>query len=79
MQLLGCFSCGDPEHWAENCPELVPAETRKEHEARIDKYVEWCNGSLPLPGRITPRQKQELIKAENARWKQLQATKGKAA
>ena len=68
---LGCFACSGADHWEPACPELAlpPAKDHKEHMARIEKYVEWCNGNLPLPGRITPFQKQKLIEAENARWK----------
>lgn len=67
--IIGCFACSGADHWESACPELIPVKTRKEHEARIAKYVEWCNGQLPLPGRVTPWQKQKLIAAENARWK----------
>lgn len=71
---FGCFACSGADHWEPACPELTqpPAKTRKEHMERIGKYVEWCNGNAPLPGRITPRQKQRLIEAENARWKAKQ-------
>lgn len=73
---FGCFRCNGADHWADACPELIPARTYKEHMARIDKYVEWCNGKLPLPGRITPRQKQRLIEHENESWRK--ATERKA-
>jgi len=76
---FGCFACSGADHWEPACPELLapPAKDHKEHMARIDKYVEWCNGNLPLPGRITLHQKQKLIEAENSKWRK--ATERKSA
>jgi Zinc knuckle len=78
---IGCFRCSGTDHWADNCPELhqPPAKDRAEHMARIDKYVEWCNGSLPLPGRITPHQKRQLIENENKTWRDKCAQERKSA
>lgn len=75
---FGCHACNGADHWEAACPELSQpaAKTRKEHMARIDKYVEWCNGKLPLPGRITPHQKRRLIEHENESWRN--ATERKA-
>jgi hypothetical protein len=78
---LDCFACSGTDHWEANCPELLapPAKDRKEHLARIAKYVEWCNGSLPLPGRITPQQKRQLIENENKSWRDAIAKERKTA
>lgn len=75
---FGCHACSGADHWQDACPELLQprAKTRAEHEARIAKYVEWCIEGLPGPTRISPYQKQQLIKAENDRWKK--ATERKA-
>lgn len=88
MPLIGvdpCHHCGSLEHWdlQESCPERKDpkegATNRKAHEARIDKYIEWCNGELPLLGRITPYQKQQLIKQENERYRKAVAKERKAS
>jgi hypothetical protein len=70
---FGCFACSGADHWETTCPELAmpAAKDRKEHEARIAKYVEWCFEMDPP--RITPLQKRKLIEAENARWKKATA------
>ena len=65
--LVGCFDCSGPDHFASACPEKEPVTTKAAHEARIAKYVQWFRDDDPP--RITPRQKQDLIKAENQRWK----------
>lgn len=75
--VIGCYACSGADHWESACPEKQPppegATDRKAHEARIAKYVEWCTGNLPLPGRITPYQKQQLIKQENERYRKATA------
>jgi hypothetical protein len=77
----GCFRCSGTDHWADNCPELLqpPAKDQAEHMARIARYVEWCNGRLPLPGRITPQQKRQLIENENKSWRDAIAKERKTA
>ena len=64
---FGCFDCNGADHWADNCPELIPVTTKAEHEARIAKYLEWCFEMEPP--RITPAQKRQLIEHENSMWK----------
>jgi hypothetical protein len=70
---FGCFRCNGADHWADACPELIPVTTRKEHEARIAKYVQWM-----WDGRITPHQKRQLIEHENAEWAKALKEKEKA-
>lgn len=64
---FGCFRCNGTDHWETACPELVPVQTRKEHEERIARYVQWM-----WDGRVTPQQKRKLIEAENQRWARAQ-------
>ena len=66
---LGCFLCSGLDHWAETCWTLKPPTSRDHHEARIATYRNWCTDQW----RVTPRQKQELIKAENAMWAKVNA------
>lgn len=72
---FGCFACNGADHWEANCPELAqpPARDRKEHEARIAKYVQWM-----WDGRITAQQKRRLIEHENAEWAKALKEKEKA-
>jgi hypothetical protein len=65
-----CFRCGEPGHWADHCDWLTIAETRADHQARIDRIVErWINGEIR-----TAREKQGLIKAENELWNNREKT-----
>ena len=60
---LSCYRCEHSGHLAANCPELRPALNREEHEARIAAYIRrWTDG------KITARQKQQLISDENRMW-----------
>jgi len=72
---FGCFDCNGADHWSSNCPELEPVKTRKEHEARIARYVRWFRDDDPP--RITAAQKRKLIETENERWRK--ATERKSA
>lgn len=60
-----CFRCNGLGHWAEspNCPWLIKAKSKAEHEARInslrDRYTEFV---------ITVWQKTDYIKQENKLW-----------
>lgn len=65
-----CFDCNAADHWHMECPEREPAETKREHEERIAKYVRWFRDDDPP--RITPHQKRKLIEMENARWKAME-------
>lgn len=73
---FGCFRCNGADHWADACPELMPAKDRKEHMERIAKYVRWCFEMDPP--RITPQQKRQLIEHENAEWAKALKEKEKA-
>lgn len=68
METLACFYCLLAGHWAEECPDRVKAASRKEHEDRIQSYIQrmW-------DGRLTPRDKQKLIRQENDLWNRKEA------
>ena len=66
----GCFRCAGLDHWADDCPELIPVETKSQHEERIAKYVRWCFEDDPP--RVTPQQKRQLIEHENKMWRDMQ-------
>lgn len=70
----GCFRCRGRDHWADNCPELIPVATKAEHEARIAKYIDWW-----IDGRITAHEKQKLIECENRMWAAMQPAKRRAS
>jgi hypothetical protein len=72
---LGCFLCSGMDHWAETCPTIVKPKDRKEHEARIAKYLHWCFEMDPP--RITPHQKRALIEHENSMWKKAEKERAK--
>ena len=57
---MACYRCHRPGHYADSCPESIPAAGKDEHLARIDAYVEdW------IEGRITIDQKRRAISDEN--------------
>lgn len=58
-----CFRCGIPGHWADSCPELIPAATEREHEGRIAKYIDrWADRLM------TTEEKRVAISLENQMW-----------
>jgi hypothetical protein len=57
---MNCYNCGEPGHFAANCPLSVPAGSFDEHMARIGRFVEeWQEGI------ITIEQKRHRISDEN--------------
>lgn len=79
--VIGCFACSGTDHFESACPEKSDptegATNRKAHEERIAKYVQWL--IYDEPPRITPRQKQDLIKQEVKRYRDAVARERKAA
>jgi len=58
-----CYRCEKPGHLAASCPEATPALNQAEHEGRIAAYIRrWTDG------KITAREKQQLISDENRMW-----------
>ena len=63
LETIKCFRCEKPGHLAASCPELVPAASKAEHEARIAAYVQrWTDKKW------TPQQKWKAISEENRMW-----------
>lgn len=63
-----CWRCERPGHVAAECGEIAPAASRKEHDARIARYVErWQDG------KITLSQKRAWIEMENRMWEKEKA------
>lgn len=75
----GCFLCNGMDHWADSCETRQPPKDRKDHEARIALYVEWCIEALPDLPRITPRMKTLLIENENRMWAAMQPKRERKA
>lgn len=63
----GCFHCEEKDHWAENCPLLVPPADKAEHEKRFSQVMERF-----FDHKITPHGKRRVIEKENALWKERQ-------
>jgi hypothetical protein len=63
VETLACFHCLEPGHWATDCEYLVKAKDRKEHERRIEYFIERFT-----EGYLLPIDKRRLIKAENKLW-----------
>lgn len=58
-----CFRCGEPGHWAANCPMLVRAAEPAEHLARIGSFVaKWIDGQM------STEEKRIAIGQENMLW-----------
>lgn len=58
-----CFRCGEPGHWANNCPLLLPAASEAEHNGRLVKFIDrW------VAGQMTTEQKRVAISTENQMW-----------
>ena len=58
--MTACYRCHRPGHYADSCPDSIPAASKDEHLARIDAYVEdW------IEGRITIDQTRRAISDEN--------------
>jgi hypothetical protein len=58
-----CFRCDEPGHWAQDCPELIPAGSEAEHEARILRFIDrWAAGQM------SREQKRVSISLENQMW-----------
>lgn len=64
MNALECFHCLQPGHWQDDCPLLVPAASKKEHEQRI---AEFTRRFVELE--IGPKAKTRMIEKENQLWK----------
>lgn len=67
MSLLDCRHCHLPGHWADTCPLLVAAESRKEHMDRITEFARRFT-----EGEIGQAEKQRMIRKENELWKAKQ-------
>jgi len=60
---MNCYHCGEPGHFVAACPEMMPASSYEEHQARICEYVRrWALGE------ITMVQKRKMISDENLLW-----------
>lgn len=59
-----CYRCGSPGHWQHECPLLIPAASKAEHEGRIALFV-----SRWIAGEMTRLQKRQAVKQENEMWK----------
>lgn len=63
MGSLGCFLCGDLDHWRELCPLLEPAATLAEHQRRIRLFIDrWADNQM------TTAAKREAVENEYAMW-----------
>jgi hypothetical protein len=64
---VACWRCETPGEIASECRRPPPA-TRKELQARIDRYIErWISGEISIA------QKREWIKAENKMMEKVNA------
>ena len=67
-----CFKCGEPGHWVDHCPWLIPAKNRADHEERLAKILQrWHDWEITG---MTTREKTRLYKEENALWHGKQRT-----
>lgn len=64
MSLLDCRHCQLPGHWADTCPLLAPAASRKEHYDRITEFARRFT-----EGEISQADKRRMIEKENQLWK----------
>jgi hypothetical protein len=71
--ILGCFHCEGTDHWAENCPLLIPPSDKKQHDERVAEYKRRF-----LDLEIGPKLKARLIEKENALWTKKQREMAKA-
>lgn len=62
-----CFHCLQAGHWQDDCPLLIPAASRKQHEQRIAEFTRRLGD-----GEIGPVAKRKMIEKENAMWKAKQ-------
>lgn len=74
--IIGCFLCNGIDHWADACWTRNPPTSKDHHEARIVMYRDWAD---PERCRVTPRQKRQLIEAENDMWRKKCATERNSA
>lgn len=65
-----CHHCKKPGHWQADCPLLVPAENRKQHDERIDEFKRRF-----VELEIGPVAKTRMIETEMKMWKKEMARK----
>ena len=63
MKTGNCHRCGEPGHWAADCPLLVRASSFEEHMARIAAFIDRM-----AAGTLTKEQKRVAIGTENILW-----------
>lgn len=63
-----CFHCQTIGHWRDDCPLLIPAATRKQHDERIAEFVRRLG-----EGEIGPVAKRRMIETENRMWNREKA------
>jgi hypothetical protein len=65
-----CHHCQLPGHWQADCPLLIPAENRKQHDERIAGFTRRFTEQ-----EIGPVAKRKMIEKEMQMWKKEMAKK----